>query len=182
MTHPVQAAAAVTGQPVARVDGRQKVTGAARYAADNPVADVLYAALVCSTVARGNVELVDGSAAVKDQDVVRVIDSFGGVALPFDPGEVAFFGQPVAVVVAKTLEAATHGASQVTALQRRGSGQRYRLAAGQAAAQTAPDGLHPRRSRRCSAHGRRCVGHSVFDRPLQPQFDGVAVDHCALGG
>jgi xanthine dehydrogenase YagR molybdenum-binding subunit len=114
MTHPVQAAAAVTGQPVARVDGRQKVTGAARYAADNPVADVLYAALVCSTVARGTVELVDGSAAVKDQDVLRVIDSFGGVTLPFDPGEVAFFGQPVAVVVAKTLEAATHGASQVT--------------------------------------------------------------------
>lgn len=113
MTHPVQAAAAVTGQPVARVDGRQKVTGTARYAADNPIADVLYAALVCSTVAQGTVEGVDGSAAIKDKDVVRVIDSFGGVTLPFDPGKVAFFGQPAAVVVAKTLEAAMHGASLV---------------------------------------------------------------------
>jgi xanthine dehydrogenase YagR molybdenum-binding subunit len=114
MTHPVQAAAAVTGQPLARVDGRQKVTGTARYAADNPVADVLYAALVCSTVGRGTVERVDGSAASRDPDVVRVIDNFAGVTLPFDPRNVVFFGQPVAVVVAKTIEAATHGASQVT--------------------------------------------------------------------
>jgi len=113
MTHPVQAAAAVTGQPIARVDGRQKVTGAARYAADNPVHDVLYAALVCSAVARGTVESIDSSAAVKDHDVVRVIDGFGGLTLPFDPGKVAFFGQPVAVVVANTLEAAAHGASVV---------------------------------------------------------------------
>ena len=74
---------------------------------------MLYAALVCSAVARGTVESIDSSAAVKDHDVVRVIDSFGGLTLPFDPGKVAFFGQPVAVVVAKTLEAAAHGASVV---------------------------------------------------------------------
>jgi xanthine dehydrogenase YagR molybdenum-binding subunit len=115
MTHPVQAAAAVTGQPMSRVDGREKVTGAARYAADNPITDVLYAALVCSTVARGAVQRIDGSAAVKDDDVVAVIDDFHGVSLPFDPVQVAFFGQPVAVVVAKTLEAAVHGASRVSA-------------------------------------------------------------------
>ncbi len=114
MTHPVQAAAAVTGQPMSRVDGRQKVTGAARYAADNPTTDVLYAALVCSTVARGTVQRIDGSAAVKDDDVVAVVDDFHGVNLPFDPVEVAFFGQPIAVVVAKTLEAAMHGASRVS--------------------------------------------------------------------
>jgi xanthine dehydrogenase YagR molybdenum-binding subunit len=69
---------------------------------------------VCSTVARGTVERVDASAALKDSEIVRVIDSFAGVSLPFDPGKVAFFGQPVAVVVAKTLESATHGASLVT--------------------------------------------------------------------
>jgi xanthine dehydrogenase YagR molybdenum-binding subunit len=62
----------------------------------------------------GTVERVDASAALKDSEIVRVIDSFAGVSLPFDPGKVAFFGQPVAVVVAKTLEAATHGASLVT--------------------------------------------------------------------
>jgi xanthine dehydrogenase YagR molybdenum-binding subunit len=114
MTYPVKTAAAVTGQPVSRVDGRQKVTGAARYAADNPITDVLYAALVCSTIARGKVQRIEASAALEDHDVVAVIDSFRGVNLPFDPGNVAFFGQPVAVIVATTLEAATHGASQVT--------------------------------------------------------------------
>jgi xanthine dehydrogenase YagR molybdenum-binding subunit len=114
MTHPVQAAAAVTGQPMSRVDGRQKVTGAARYAADNPITDVLYAALVCSTVARGAVQRIEGSAAVEDDDVVAVIDDFHGVNLPFDPVQVAFFGQPIAVVVAKTLEAAVHGSSRVS--------------------------------------------------------------------
>jgi xanthine dehydrogenase YagR molybdenum-binding subunit len=35
------------------------------------------------------------------------------VKLPFDTRHVAFFGQPVAVVVASTLEAAAHGASLV---------------------------------------------------------------------
>jgi hypothetical protein len=41
LTHPIDAAAAVTGQPITRVDGRLKVTGAARYAADNPITGVL---------------------------------------------------------------------------------------------------------------------------------------------
>jgi xanthine dehydrogenase YagR molybdenum-binding subunit len=114
MTHPVQSAAAVTGQPIARVDGRLKVTGAARYASDNPAPNLLYAALVCSTISRGTVERIDSSAAARDKDVVRIIDDFAGITLPFDPTKVAFFGQPVAVVVGETLEAATHGASLVT--------------------------------------------------------------------
>jgi xanthine dehydrogenase YagR molybdenum-binding subunit len=114
MTYPVQAVAAVTGQPVARVDGRLKVTGAARYASDNPAPNLLYATLVCSTVSRGTVAGVDSSAARRERDVVRVFDRFPGVHLPFDPGAVAFFGQPVAVVAARTMEAAMHGASLVT--------------------------------------------------------------------
>jgi xanthine dehydrogenase YagR molybdenum-binding subunit len=60
------------------------------------------------------VDKIDSSAAANDKDIVSVIDDFGGVTLPFDPAKVVFFGQPVAVVVAKTLEAATHGASLVT--------------------------------------------------------------------
>jgi xanthine dehydrogenase YagR molybdenum-binding subunit len=114
MTQPAHAVAAVTGQPIARVDGALKVTGAARYASDNPVPNLLYATLVCSTVSRGTVDKIDSSAAANDKDIVSVIDDFGGVTLPFDPAKVVFFGQPVAVVVAKTLEAATHGASLVT--------------------------------------------------------------------
>jgi xanthine dehydrogenase YagR molybdenum-binding subunit len=114
MTYPVEAVAAVTGQPIARVDGRLKVTGAARYASDNPAPNLLHAALVCSTIARGTVSGIDTSAARRESDVVRVLHRFPGVHLPFDPGAVAYFGQPVAVVVARTMEAAAHAASLVT--------------------------------------------------------------------
>ena len=42
----------VIGQPLDRVDGRLKVTGGARYAAEARVPDLLYGVLVTSTVAR----------------------------------------------------------------------------------------------------------------------------------
>ncbi|HZA12531.1 xanthine dehydrogenase family protein molybdopterin-binding subunit [Mycobacterium sp.] len=113
MTYPVRTPEPVTGQPLARVDGTLKVTGAAQYAADNAVPNLLHAVLVTSTVARGTVESVDSSAAVDHKGVLRVITGFRGLNLPFDPLRVAFFGQPVAVVVGSTLEAAAHGASLV---------------------------------------------------------------------
>ena len=112
MTRPLPAAL-IAGQPVTRVDGRLKVTGKALYAADNPATDLVYAALVCSTVARGSVQTIDPAAAVRDHDVLRVLTDFGGVKLPYDIRQVSCFGQPVAVVVATTLEGAMHGASLV---------------------------------------------------------------------
>jgi len=112
MTRPVPSAL-LTGQPVTRVDGRLKVTGKAPYAADNPIPDLAYAVLVCSTIARGSVDSVDSAAALRHPDVLRVLTDFGGVTLPYDPRQVAAFGQPVAVVVGATLEAATHGAALV---------------------------------------------------------------------
>ncbi|HUO39146.1 MAG TPA: hypothetical protein VMU34_15515 [Mycobacterium sp.] len=118
MTHPVRARESVSGQPLTRVDGPLKVTGAARYAADNPVPGLLHAALVCSGVARGGVERVDSAAALAHSGVLRVLTGFRVVGLPFDPMQVAFFGQPVAVVVASTPQAAAHGASLVTVYYR----------------------------------------------------------------
>jgi len=112
VTRPLPAAV-TTGQPVTRVDGRLKVTGKVLYAADNPAPDLVYAALVCSTVARGSVQSIDPAAAVRDRDVLRVLTEFGGVKLPYDIRQVSCFGQPVAVVVGATLEAAMHGASLV---------------------------------------------------------------------
>ncbi|WP_458318908.1 xanthine dehydrogenase family protein molybdopterin-binding subunit [Mycolicibacterium brisbanense] len=101
------------GQPISRVDGPLKVTGKARYSADHPVDGALHAVLVCSTVRRGSVTRISDTQAVHHPGVVRVLTDFGGVKLPFDPRQVAFFGQPVAVVVADSLEAAAHGAALV---------------------------------------------------------------------
>ena len=102
MTRPVPAAL-ISGQPLTRIDGRLKVTGKALYAADNPTKNLAYAALVCSTVARGSVERIDPAPALRDHDVLRVLTEFGGVKLPYDIRQVSCFGQPVAVVVATTL-------------------------------------------------------------------------------
>jgi xanthine dehydrogenase YagR molybdenum-binding subunit len=38
------------GQPISRIDGRLKVTGAARYTADIPIADVVYGVIVQSMI------------------------------------------------------------------------------------------------------------------------------------
>ncbi|SCX19217.1 xanthine dehydrogenase family protein molybdopterin-binding subunit [Mycolicibacterium fluoranthenivorans] len=114
MTGPLATRPAFAGQAITRVDGHLKVTGQARYAADNPVPDHLYAVLVGSTVSRATVVAIDTKAATDHPGVVRVLTDFGGVKLPYDIGRVAFFGQPLAVVVADTLEAATHGAAMVS--------------------------------------------------------------------
>jgi xanthine dehydrogenase YagR molybdenum-binding subunit len=113
MTRPLRLTTPSVGTPVSRVDGPLKVTGAARYAADNPVPDFLHAVLVCSTVAAGSVDRIDAAAAARSPGVSRVLTDFRGLKLPYDIARVAFFGQPVAVVVADTLEAATHGAALV---------------------------------------------------------------------
>jgi xanthine dehydrogenase YagR molybdenum-binding subunit len=113
MTQAMSAAQFVCGQPVIRVDGQLKVTGKAPYAADNQLPGLVYAALVCSTVTRGNVDHIDTGAALRQRDVLRVLTDFTGMKLPFDTRQVSYFGQPVAVVVATTLEAATHAASLV---------------------------------------------------------------------
>jgi xanthine dehydrogenase YagR molybdenum-binding subunit len=96
-----------------RVDGQLKVTGKAPHAADNQIPGLVYAALVCSTVARGRVNHIDTGAALRHREVLRVLTDFAGVKLPFDTRQVSHFGQPVAVVIATTLEVAAHGASLV---------------------------------------------------------------------
>jgi xanthine dehydrogenase YagR molybdenum-binding subunit len=54
------------GLPVTRVDGVAKVTGAARYASDEPLANPAYAYLVTSTISRGRLTglMLDRAKAV----------------------------------------------------------------------------------------------------------------------
>src|SRR5439155_1088873 len=61
------------GKPVDRVDGRLKVTGGARYAAEAQVENVTHGVLVTSTIAKGKIRNIDTSAAEKAPGVLAVI-------------------------------------------------------------------------------------------------------------
>jgi xanthine dehydrogenase YagR molybdenum-binding subunit len=113
------------GQPLSRRDGVLKVTGRARYAADNHPPGMLYAVLAVSSIARGRVASLEIAAAKAHPGVVEVMTPANKPALAQDPDEksnpfmfrldllqndrVRYANQPIAVVIAKTLEAATEG-------------------------------------------------------------------------
>src|SRR5207253_10631005 len=58
------------GRPMSRFDGRLKVTGAARYTADIPLADATHAAIVSSTIANGRTVSIGPSVAEKAAGVL----------------------------------------------------------------------------------------------------------------
>ncbi len=114
------------GQPLTRRDGFLKVTGAARYAADNHPAGMLYAVIAHSSIACGRVSFLDVDAARGHPGVVDIMTPQHKPELAMDPDaklhpfmfrmdllqndRVRYATQPIAVVIAETLEAATEGA------------------------------------------------------------------------
>lgn len=116
----------VVGLPVDRVDGRAKVTGGAKYTADTPISGVLHGFLVLSTIARGQITAIDTRAAKATPGVVEVYTHLNAPrlnlipSLPYSKGfnpmqdaTIHHDGQPVAYVVARTLEQAQHAATLV---------------------------------------------------------------------
>lgn len=106
------AAGVAVGQPLSRVDGNSKVTGRADYAADHDLPGLVHGVLVTVPAARGTIG-ADASKASAAPGVLKVLTSFDAVTLAFPAGQANFFGQPVAIVVADTLERAEHAASLV---------------------------------------------------------------------
>jgi xanthine dehydrogenase YagR molybdenum-binding subunit len=117
----------VIGQPLNRTDGKAKVMGTARYAAEQGLARMAYAVIVTSTVPCGRIAAID-SAPVEGMPGVRLVMTHlnamklpsGGKAGAGSPpagrilsllqdDEVLYNNQPVALVVADTLEQAMHG-------------------------------------------------------------------------
>lgn len=124
--------APIIGRPVSRVDGRLKVTGGARYAAEfDPGPNLAYAVIVDSAIPSGRITDIDAAAAEGAPGVLRVITHLNAPRLPYrkhkgfiDPavGErlhvfqddrVRFNGQPIGAVVAESFEQALHAASLV---------------------------------------------------------------------
>jgi xanthine dehydrogenase YagR molybdenum-binding subunit len=111
------------GQPLNRVDGVPKVTGAADYSGDVNCIEQAHAVLVLSTVARGRIASIDTSTAMCMPGVLLVMTHANAMRLPdggragIDPpagrvlsllqdDEVYYNRQPIAVVVAETWEQA----------------------------------------------------------------------------
>jgi xanthine dehydrogenase YagR molybdenum-binding subunit len=119
----------VIGKPLTRVDGRAKVTGGACYAADFNRNGQAYAVIVSATVGLGHIVEINSVEVGRMQGVIAVFDhrsalhfAYGEHKSGIDPaiGErlhvlqddrIRFYGQPVAVVVADTLDQADHAAA-----------------------------------------------------------------------
>jgi xanthine dehydrogenase YagR molybdenum-binding subunit len=125
----------VLGQPLDRTDGLLKVTGQARYSADNPEAKLAFAVIVTSTIARGKVASIDTTRIQSMPGILLVMTHETAMRLPnggmpdaeppavrrmtlLQTDEVRYQNEPVAVVVADTLERATDGARQLQTLIR----------------------------------------------------------------
>src|SRR5712671_1087861 len=118
------------GTATSRVDGRAKVTGAAKYAGEFNTADLAHASLVTSTIAKGGIARIDASEALSVAGVIDVLthqnrprmasadraykDDVAPEGSPFRPlydDRIWFSGQPIALVVAEESEIARFAAS-----------------------------------------------------------------------
>lgn len=117
---------AMIGKPVDRIDGRLKVTGAAKYAAEFRLPDLVHAVLVQSTIAAGSITGFELREAQGMPGVLAIItpDNAGkltspkniqqAVAAPLLQGrDIVYNGQHVAVVVAQGLDQALAAAARV---------------------------------------------------------------------
>ncbi|MEV6862069.1 xanthine dehydrogenase family protein molybdopterin-binding subunit [Streptosporangium subroseum] len=119
---------AAVGSARPRIEGRLKVTGTARYAADQPMPDTAHGWMITATVSRGRIRDIDASAALGMHGVLGVLDHrnaprlnpqasnyFGpdGSLLLLQDDVIPHAGRPIALVVAETLEQARAAAEAV---------------------------------------------------------------------
>lgn len=123
-----------------RVDGKAKVTGTAKYAAEYDLPNLTYGVLACSTIANGNIMAMDTKKAERAPGVLAVISHINLEKPPgYEPSPeekksaspkkdykvfadniIRFNGQPVALVIADTFERATYAASLIKAQYKKG--------------------------------------------------------------
>lgn len=119
-------------RPEGRVEGVEKVTGSGKYAAEYEVKNICYAVLVNSTVPSGKIQSISVDKAKEVEGVIDIITHLHKPSVPgmateekikeakfglpiFHTDKIFFKGQPVAMVIAETLEDATFAASLVEA-------------------------------------------------------------------
>jgi xanthine dehydrogenase YagR molybdenum-binding subunit len=125
--------ATYTGTATSRVDGRAKVTGAAKYAAEFKTDGLAYGFVVEATIPKGRILRIDPSKALQVKGVLDVLthqnrpqmadndqawkdDVAPEEGSPFRPlydETIKFSGQPIALVLAEDWETANFAASLV---------------------------------------------------------------------
>ena len=129
---PLIAAPGLIGQAISRLDGPQKVSGSAQFAAEFPIDGMVFAALAYSTIAKGRIATLDTAAAERAPGVVLVMThrnapklnppplfmsaakAASGDSLPvMQDDRIAWNGQPIAIVLAETQEQADHAKSLI---------------------------------------------------------------------
>ena len=114
----------LVGKPINRVDGSLKVSGQAPYSAEIYRKNQVYGVLVSAKIAKGQVENIDSSALDDIPGIIKVVtdpqhflrnSQQGGETKAPTQGasEIFYHGQPIAVVIAETFEAATEGANAI---------------------------------------------------------------------
>lgn len=100
-----------------RYDGVDKVTGRAKYAAEFPVKNVAYGFIVTATIPSGEVASIDQAAAARASGVYSILTPFNAPKLTelgnvnvLQNTTVFYSGQPIAVVVARSLVEAQQAA------------------------------------------------------------------------
>ena len=120
------------GAPRSRVDGRLKVTGAAKYAGEFTAPDLAHGYVVSSGIAKGRITAIDTDAAEAVPGVLKIFthenrprtawrdgnyqDEVAPPGSPFralHDDRIVYSGQPVALVVAESFEAARDAASLI---------------------------------------------------------------------
>ena len=122
------------GASISRIDGPIKVQGKARFAAEFPLANMVYAALAYSTTPKGRIAALDTAEAEAAPGVVLVMThrnaprikpiplfmsaskAAGGSDLPvMQDDRIHWNGQPIALILAETQEQADHAKSLIRA-------------------------------------------------------------------
>jgi len=118
------------GQSLSRLEGSLKVTGAAKYAGEYNVPDLLYGYVVCSTITKGKIANIHDKEVLSIPGVTAIFTHKNRPSLawfsmqyadmdappgtpyrPLNDDQVRYNGQPVALIVANTFEQARYAAS-----------------------------------------------------------------------
>src|SRR5436190_5524521 len=116
---PINEKLSVVGKPATRIDGRQKVTGAAKYTADMNLPGMLFARMIVSPHAAATITSIDTSEAEKNANV-KAIHIFGrDDDRPADKGSgskfptLRYVGQPIGAIAATSQVEADEAARSI---------------------------------------------------------------------